>query len=146
MGLLDDAIREHLELRRRHGADPSEVSRKEQEALGSSIPPDEAMQAWPRATGSRAPSGGSEQEPGDAHRYTDPSESHLGQETVELDMRAVLEEDLSDDPGVAAPRAHRIVASAASSRADVERAGENADGSFFEWEHDPGSRLSSARR
>jgi hypothetical protein len=34
MGLLDDAIREHLELRRRHGADPGEVARQEQEALG----------------------------------------------------------------------------------------------------------------
>ena len=35
MGLLDDAIREHLELKRRHGADPSEVERQEREALGS---------------------------------------------------------------------------------------------------------------
>jgi hypothetical protein len=34
MGLLDDAIREHLELKRRHGADPSEVARQENEALG----------------------------------------------------------------------------------------------------------------
>src|SRR4051812_9900030 len=34
MGLLDDAIRQHLELKRRHGADPSEVARQEQEALG----------------------------------------------------------------------------------------------------------------
>jgi hypothetical protein len=34
MGLLDDAIREHLELKRRHGADPHEVARQEQEALG----------------------------------------------------------------------------------------------------------------
>src|SRR6185312_15546881 len=34
MGLLDDAIREHLELKRRHGADPSEVTRQEHEALG----------------------------------------------------------------------------------------------------------------
>jgi hypothetical protein len=34
MGLLDDAIREHLELKRRHGADPEEVSRQEEEALG----------------------------------------------------------------------------------------------------------------
>src|SRR3954449_8856047 len=34
MGLLDDAIREHLELKRRRGADPSEVSKQEQEALG----------------------------------------------------------------------------------------------------------------
>lgn len=34
MGLLDDAIREHLELRRRAGADASEVARLEHEALG----------------------------------------------------------------------------------------------------------------
>jgi hypothetical protein len=34
MGLLDDAIREHLELKRRRGADPAEIQRDEQEALG----------------------------------------------------------------------------------------------------------------
>jgi hypothetical protein len=34
MGLLDDAIREHLELKRKHGADPDAVARQEQEALG----------------------------------------------------------------------------------------------------------------
>jgi hypothetical protein len=34
MGLLDDAIKDHLELKRRHGADPSEVARLEHEALG----------------------------------------------------------------------------------------------------------------
>jgi len=34
MGLLDDAIREHLDLKRRHGADPREVDRLEREALG----------------------------------------------------------------------------------------------------------------
>jgi hypothetical protein len=37
MGLLDDAIREHLELKRLRGADPSEVIRQEREALGSSV-------------------------------------------------------------------------------------------------------------
>jgi hypothetical protein len=36
MGLLDDAIREHLELKKRHGADPAEVERQEREALGAS--------------------------------------------------------------------------------------------------------------
>ena len=45
MGLLDDAIREHLELKRRRGADPTEVARQEHEALG------------PAAAGSAAPSG-----------------------------------------------------------------------------------------
>ncbi len=34
MGLLDDAIRDHLELKRRRGADPAEVERAEKEALG----------------------------------------------------------------------------------------------------------------
>jgi hypothetical protein len=34
MGLLDEAIREHLELKRRAGIDPGEVARMEQDALG----------------------------------------------------------------------------------------------------------------
>jgi hypothetical protein len=34
MGLLDDAIREHLELKRRRGADLDEIARQEDEALG----------------------------------------------------------------------------------------------------------------
>ncbi|MDQ6821175.1 MAG: hypothetical protein M3076_12715, partial [Actinomycetota bacterium] len=34
MGLLDDAIKEHLDLKRRRGADPAEVERAEREALG----------------------------------------------------------------------------------------------------------------
>jgi hypothetical protein len=33
MGDLDDAIRDHLELKRRRGADPGEVARQEHEAL-----------------------------------------------------------------------------------------------------------------
>jgi hypothetical protein len=34
MGLLDDAIRDHLDLKRRRGADPADIERAEQEALG----------------------------------------------------------------------------------------------------------------
>ncbi len=34
MGLLDDAIREHLELKRQRGADAGDISREESEALG----------------------------------------------------------------------------------------------------------------
>jgi hypothetical protein len=34
MGLLDDAIRDHLDLKRRRGADPGDIERAEQEALG----------------------------------------------------------------------------------------------------------------
>jgi hypothetical protein len=42
MGILDDAIREHLELIRRHGATDSEVRRLEDEAFGPPSRPDEA--------------------------------------------------------------------------------------------------------
>jgi hypothetical protein len=34
MGVLEDAIREHLDLKRRHGASDEELSRQEAEALG----------------------------------------------------------------------------------------------------------------
>jgi hypothetical protein len=34
MGLLDDAIREHLDLKRQRGADPAEIERAQREALG----------------------------------------------------------------------------------------------------------------
>jgi hypothetical protein len=37
MGLLDEAIREHIELKRRHGADAGELTRLEREAFGPSI-------------------------------------------------------------------------------------------------------------
>ena len=34
MGILDEAIREHLELKRQHGADQSELQQLEDEAFG----------------------------------------------------------------------------------------------------------------
>ena len=41
MSILDDAIREHLELKRAHGADESEIKRLEDEAFGPPGRPDE---------------------------------------------------------------------------------------------------------
>ena len=52
MGLLDEAIREHLELKRLRGADPAEVARMEREALGP------VRRAEPGAEGSVAADGG----------------------------------------------------------------------------------------
>jgi hypothetical protein len=53
MGLLDDAIREHLDLKRRRGADPTEIERAEREALGpvrrigeESEPPDSQVASY----------------------------------------------------------------------------------------------------
>jgi hypothetical protein len=37
VGVLDDAIRQHLELKRQRGADPGEVKREEDEALGKVV-------------------------------------------------------------------------------------------------------------
>jgi hypothetical protein len=70
MGLLDDAIREHLELKRKHGADPSEVERQEREALGSPRQAEFAPAAEER-TGEEEPveesaEAGDEREPFDA--------------------------------------------------------------------------------
>jgi hypothetical protein len=45
MGVLDDAIREHLDLKRRHGAAEEELRRQEEEALGPArreVAPEEA--------------------------------------------------------------------------------------------------------
>lgn len=47
MGLLDDAIREHLDLKRRRGADPGEIERAEREALGP-------VRRGPEVTGAEA--------------------------------------------------------------------------------------------
>jgi hypothetical protein len=126
MGLLDDAIREHLELKRRHGADPGEVAHQEHAALDPALPaeqPEEWLQedvepalqsahdgheattadvAEPPASGEELaaePLGG-EPAGGDAEMI-----SHVGQETAELDMEAVLAGE-NDGNGPDGVRAH----------------------------------------
>ena len=53
MGLLDDAIREHLELKRRRGADPGMVAREERDALAPVFPDEDENRGWHRADGER---------------------------------------------------------------------------------------------
>jgi hypothetical protein len=62
MGLLDDAIREHLELKRRRGADEAEVTRQETEALGAPQQRAEFAEA-PAPTDAAAPAEAAEPEP-----------------------------------------------------------------------------------
>ena len=70
MGLLDDAIREHLELKRQRGADLGEVERQEREALGAprqaefAAPAEQAGE--PVAKAAQALDDGDEREPFDA--------------------------------------------------------------------------------
>jgi hypothetical protein len=118
MGLLEDAIQEHLQLKRLRGVDPSEVTRQEGEALGV-VRREEADSSShavdfdaARATNYElSASGGVE-----ASRR-DPAD--VGQETVELDMRTLLEEESLEhasgsqsDPPAATMRAARIHARA----------------------------------
>src|SRR6478752_8855062 len=51
MGILDEAIREHLELKRQHGADDSELKQLEDDAFG---PPDRPGASEPSDTASEA--------------------------------------------------------------------------------------------
>jgi hypothetical protein len=81
MGLLDDAIREHLELKRKHGADPEVVERQEKEALGPGGPraefaqpasieePEPALEPEPEAPVDELPAGepGIQEEPTAGH-------------------------------------------------------------------------------
>jgi hypothetical protein len=102
MGLLDEAIREHLELKRRRGADPSVVAREEQEALTPVFPDEDAGSAdegdhpgqsmpEPAAEVAGADAMSVDGLPGGDAPLEDPST--VGQDTAELDMQAVLEED-----------------------------------------------------
>ena len=98
MGLLDDAIRDHLELKRRRGADPGEIAREEREAL-EPIFPDEPRPAAFDEEPQAAPMLDEEAPQGDpltaaAAAAEAPAEvATISEETAELDMEAVLAQD-----------------------------------------------------
>ena len=90
MGLLDDAIREHLELKRKHGANPEDVARQEKEALGQGGPraefaqpdaePEDLQQAPPAASEPQPESEPvDELPPGEPGIQEEPSEGHVAQ-------------------------------------------------------------------
>jgi hypothetical protein len=82
MGLLDDAIREHLELKRRRGADPGEVARGHREALDDPLHPEAVRIEDPSSQGSvSAP-----------ELASAATASNVPEETAELDMRTVLDQ------------------------------------------------------
>jgi hypothetical protein len=101
MGLLEDAIREHLELKRLRGADPAEVAREQQEVLdppagtasGQAAPDDAVADAYPTAGDAQAPDEATiaRDDPGTADAIPRAAEvTPVGEETAELDMEAVL--------------------------------------------------------
>jgi len=105
MGLLDEAIREHLELKRRRGGDPTEIAREEREAL-EPVPPSAAGPddgAPHGAAGDPLPAAGSEASAPELSALGPSAEAGDfgggGEETAELDMQSVLgaEEMLTEE-------------------------------------------------
>jgi hypothetical protein len=107
MGLLDDAIREHLELKRRRGADPGEVAREQREALdvdekaaaaeadGSEV--EVAVAAAAPAVTESTEAGDEPVRSADEPPSAQPDQAALG-ETAELDMTSVLGDEQADTP------------------------------------------------
>jgi hypothetical protein len=128
MGLLDEAIREHLELKRRGGADPSAIAREEREALapvfpeepahdepadvGAAVdaapydaPGEEAPEPAPAHAPAPAPAPAAAPAPAPALAPGEPSsepfaQAALGEETAELDMREAMGEGRVADSGL----------------------------------------------
>jgi hypothetical protein len=96
MGLLDDAIREHLDLKRRRGADPAEVERAEREALG---PVRRGVQAAEAEAPDHEYEGGAAQgdyEPVEPIEWAEPTDTDAG-------LTAVPDDFGSPDPATAVP-------------------------------------------
>jgi hypothetical protein len=103
MGLFDDAIREHLELKRRHGRDVAVAARQERRARHAVRPGEPAVdEPWGTANAAFAVE--------DRRTGKDPASAavharsqlppSLDQETAELDMRTVFDQE--HDEGIAA--------------------------------------------
>jgi hypothetical protein len=170
MGLLDDAIREHLELKRRRGADPGEVAREQHEALVPAHPGEPSRAGGDFESGSQ--DGAAEPEGvepagvagGDAALIDEPAmdapsdptaqdatadsrPSAVGQETVEIDMQSVLEEDPEGTESAAAEEdslewempesgAGRGDGTVEGTRAAAGRSGERRDGDDSQHHHE----------
>lgn len=128
MGLLDDAIREHLELKRLRGADPSDVAREEDAALGPVRRRDEPEPNGPPED--HAVTTGSEESRPQATDRSPRSDSSAGQETVEINMEAELAGSGPQTPSGSTTRA--------TSTAHPS-SGAASSGESLEWEM-PGDR------
>jgi hypothetical protein len=141
MGLLDDAIREHLELKRLKGADPGDVARDEREALGEG---GQAEQAGASTAEERYEEAHTEPVRADEelHRHAPDQPGpagHVtaGQETIELDMGSVL----ASNPRSTAQQAESADADASAARPAPAADPEDS----LEWEMPPGQELEERR-
>src|SRR5580693_242982 len=101
MGLLDDAIREHLELRRLRGADPGEVAQAEKDALGP-VSREGAGELEAPDELARGPSDQRESllgQPDPTSAVDASTTGDINQETVEINMDAELAAEVDFEPG-----------------------------------------------
>ena len=109
MGILDEAIREHLELKRQHGADDSELQQLEDEAFGP-----------PERPGSEAPDPAAEA-PTQFMEQPDLAESEVAETDGEQGARReVTIADLQEAPEQAAPAEGEVTEEAAEEPAEEE--------------------------
>ena len=153
MGLLDDAIREHLELKRLRGADPGEVAREQHEALDP-VPRDErpapdldlegVEDVRSEAIVDESPPVGDrytpDQAPAPAGRAEE-TENSDDLQTAELDMRTLLDEDPGTPASKSSPASH------SGARPMQDGAEAPGDDESLEWEipGDSADRLATDR-
>ena len=105
--MLDDAIRDHLELKRRRGADPGEVDREQAEALAPVSDPEREADSATEA--GHPPDAGRDPETGTA--VSGEPHADAGDElpeTAELDMERALRSDAEGEHGVEAQPHHGL--------------------------------------
>jgi hypothetical protein len=143
MGLLDDAIREHLELKRRRGADPGEVAREQHEALDPVERGDDGHAPNALSDDGFASDGPQAEPVGDQADLLEaapgedgdvapiaPVDPPYGGETAELDMRSVLGDDALPAAGADQAPEH-----SPEDQPGAEAAGTApAEGDLLEWE------------
>ena len=133
MGLLDDAIREHLELKRLRGADPGLVSREEQDAFGPVRGGEPADAGEPTDARDDITGTADEDAPPSAHDPAQPDGfSNVGQETAELDMRVVLKDESDRDATATGPSDTGPVGTEAQSGGATQEQGTTDES--LEWE------------
>lgn len=111
MGLLDDAIREHLELKRLKGDDPGEVARAEQDALGPVYREDGSgpnEQVAGRADDPPNTDGPSFSESEPVSDISTATINHVNQETIEINMEVELERGANVEDGDGASNDARV--------------------------------------
>ena len=125
MGLLDDAIREHLELKRLRGADPGAVAREEHDALGP-VRREEEADLDLAEDNERVPLDVSKAVFLDSDSTPGSDPSGVSQRTIEINMEAELAAELGSADGHPTPPTRTSAAPHPEHSASTEES--------FEWE------------